>query len=157
MMITLFYTVSILIQKTFCALIVDELWIMSYVENISTKKEKKKENPRFSCEKKDAGRKECSEAEAGEGKKKTLRVSRENLFFVKRGRTTERPLFVLVGKNVSKKASERNLLRRRVKSILSRFGIQKRGFVVVVKPDARMVSFEELKNALCEFFGGKTT
>lgn len=129
---------------------------MPYVENIPTKKEKKKKDSRVSREKKNAGREERLETETGEGEKETLRINQKDLFFVKRGRAPGRPLFVSVGRNVSKKASERNLLRRRIKSIASQLGIQGKEFVIVVKPGARMVSFEELKNAVREFFGGKT-
>lgn len=58
---------------------------------------------------------------------------------------------VVVGKKVSKKAVERNKLRRRVYNAL--YQIQKQNqqtgvFIVLVKPVAAKVSFSELKDEL---------
>lgn len=60
-------------------------------------------------------------------------------------------IVVLVGKNVSKKATQRNLLKRRIKAIM-RSIIKGAGkdneFLIVVKPEARQLTFKELKEEI---------
>lgn len=145
MIINLFYTVSILIWYYFCDLIVDELWIMDYVKNISTKQEKKKENTRVSRPKTNSRGEECASAPTGTGKKKAFGVATTRFFVVRRIRGAKKPFFVSVSKNVAKKATERNLLKRRVRALFGKKDVAEGSYCVIVKPAARMVSFEELK------------
>jgi ribonuclease P protein component len=144
-MIPLFYTVSILIWKEICDLIVDELWIMDYVKNIPTKQEKKKENTRISRAKENSRGKECAATPPSKGKKEAFGVITTRFFAIHRVRGGKKPFFVSVSKNVAKEAVTRNLLKRRVRAIFRSIGKIQGSYCVVVKPAARMVSFEELK------------
>ena len=60
-----------------------------------------------------------------------------------------KPLVVVIGTRVSKKATERNLLRRRIKAIMQPI-VRKleRDFVVIVKPGAERLTYQELKNEI---------
>ena len=118
---------------------------MDYVKNISTKQEKKKENTRISRPKTNSWGKECAAAPTGAGEKKTFGVATSRFFIVRRIRGAKKPFFVSVSKSVAKKATERNLLKRRVRAIMGKNDIIGGPYCVIVKPAARMVSFEELR------------
>lgn len=125
---------------------------MTYVENIPTKKKKKEEDPRFFSEKKDSGGKKCDQTKAREGQKKALSVTTTQFFIIKKRVGSTQPLFVSVGKKVAQKAVERNLIKRRVRSIFSDLKKNNEQYSVVVKPSARMVSFQELKDDVVNAF-----
>lgn len=148
LIINLFYTVSILIWKWFCDLIVDELWIMKYVKNVSTKQEKEKENARIPRAKTNPRGEKCTPATASAGEKKTFGVTTTRFFIVRRVRSAKKPFFISVSKNVAKKATERNRLKRRVRTIFEKSSTTGGSYCVIVKPAARMVSFEELRRDL---------
>src|SRR3989344_2002038 len=66
----------------------------------------------------------------------TLKIQRDK---------NERPLTIIVGLNVSKKAVERNKVRRRIRAIMR----NKEGkYVIIVHPGATTISFQELKQQI---------
>ena len=62
-----------------------------------------------------------------------------------KGRAAKR-LVIVIGKKVSPKATERNRLKRRIRAILTEHCKKtKDAYKVIVKPEAKNLSFEELK------------
>lgn len=58
---------------------------------------------------------------------------------------------VVVGRNVAKKAVERNFLKRRIRAILRPIIKEKKEiFLIRVRPEAAQASFAELKSAISE-------
>lgn len=69
----------------------------------------------------------------------------------KPGGSQEKPLFIVLKKAEYKKATKRNLIRRRIKSIMNPLVAKREKnnhYCVIVKPGADMVSFQELKNEI---------
>jgi len=66
---------------------------------------------------------------------------------VKNQKNTERKLTIVVGTNVSKKAVERNKIRRRVRAIMQKEDKAKQ-YVIIVHPGAKNLLFQELKNQI---------
>ena len=63
----------------------------------------------------------------------------------------KKPLFVVVGKNVSKKAAERNIVKRRIKAILQKSKNKNGGdMTVIAQKAAAKASFKELENSIKE-------
>lgn len=124
---------------------------MEYVKNISTKQEKKKKDPRVSRAQKDSGREKCAQETPSKREEKAFGVITTRFFVVRKIRGAKKPFFVSVSKSVAKKATERNLLKRRIRSILKNT-IREGFYCVVVKPAAHMVSFQELKDDLSRVF-----
>lgn len=62
----------------------------------------------------------------------------------------KKPLFIVIKKTEYKKATERNLIKRRIRSVMNPFTKkQKRNdYCVIVKPGVNVVSFQELKNEM---------
>lgn len=59
-------------------------------------------------------------------------------------------LVIVVGKNTARKATERNLLKRRIRAIMQPY-VHKRqgdGFIVVARPGSAALSFRELKQKI---------
>ncbi|MDP3724969.1 MAG: ribonuclease P protein component [Nanoarchaeota archaeon] len=62
---------------------------------------------------------------------------------------TGRRLTVVVGTKVSKKATERNKIRRRVRAIMrDKKKDEGKEYVVIAHPGAKTLSFQELKNEI---------
>lgn len=60
-----------------------------------------------------------------------------------------KPLVVVVGKKVSKKATKRNLIKRRVRSIMREFiKRQKKDYTVIVGSGAKNLDFKEMKKEI---------
>jgi ribonuclease P protein component len=58
-------------------------------------------------------------------------------------------VLVSVGKNSLKKASERNLLKRRVRAVLRKVSKEKkREFLVIIKPPVKEKTFREIKEEI---------
>lgn len=63
--------------------------------------------------------------------------------------STKPRIIVIVGKAVFKKSTERNLFRRRVKSILSPLSVRlKVDFKVIAEPSAAGMNFSEIKEEI---------
>jgi len=60
------------------------------------------------------------------------------------------PLVVIISKKTAPKATKRNLLRRRIKNILQLPSSSNKKFLVVVKPSAFLISYQELEKILKE-------
>ncbi|TSA44584.1 ribonuclease P protein component [bacterium] len=61
----------------------------------------------------------------------------------------KKPVTVVVGKSVFKKAAERNLFKRRVRSVLIPIaGKESKKFWVVAKPSAAKLGFQEIKEEI---------
>lgn len=62
----------------------------------------------------------------------------------------KKPLFIVVKKTEYKKATERNLIKRRVRAITKPFLGKERkyDYCVIVKSGANVVSFQELKKEI---------
>ena len=59
------------------------------------------------------------------------------------------PLFVVVGKNVSKKATERNTIKRRIRAIMRSLSAKKTAdMTIIAKKEAIRASFNDLKKAI---------
>ena len=67
---------------------------------------------------------------------------------VKNQKNTERKLTIVVGTNVSKKAVERNKIRRRVRAIMQKEARKEKRYVVIAHPEAKNLLFQELKNQI---------
>jgi ribonuclease P protein component len=60
-----------------------------------------------------------------------------------------RRLVIVVGKAVSKKSVDRNLLKRRIRVVMRSFvGEAENDFTVIVRPEANKLSFKGLKSEL---------
>lgn len=62
-------------------------------------------------------------------------------------------IVILVGKNVSKKAVLRNLLKRRIKAIMRSIikkDSEKNNILIIVKPEALKLTFRALKEEIME-------
>ena len=58
----------------------------------------------------------------------------------------KKPLLITVGKGVAKKATERNLIKRRIRAIVRESGILEKGDVTIIaRPAVAKLSFAELK------------
>ncbi len=68
---------------------------------------------------------------------------------IKQAGTQKKPLVIAIGKKISKKATERNLLKRRIKAIMQPI-IKGSGhdFIITVKPEAINLTYRELKKEL---------
>lgn len=72
-----------------------------------------------------------------------------------RSGTEPGPLFIVVGKGVSKKATERNLVKRRIRAILLEVGrADVRGTTIIARPAARTAPYESLKRAIVAALAG---
>ena len=61
----------------------------------------------------------------------------------------KKPLFVVVGKNVSKKAIERNTIKRRIKAIVKGVAAKNKGnMAIIAKKEALRASFQDLKKGI---------
>lgn len=78
---------------------------------------------------------------------------KESLVIVKKTQSgfQKKPLFVVVGKNVSKKATERNTIKRRIRAIFKKNKDKNNSDITIIaqKPSAT-ASFEELEAAIQE-------
>lgn len=63
------------------------------------------------------------------------------------GKGLSRPVIV-ISKKVSKKATGRNLLRRRIRAIVRPFAAENSSFFIIAKPGALDLSFKELQNEI---------
>ncbi|MDP2704583.1 MAG: ribonuclease P protein component [bacterium] len=62
---------------------------------------------------------------------------------------TDKKIVIVVSKKVSPKATERNRLKRRIRAILAeRCKETKDAYKVIVKPEAKKLSFDELKQEI---------
>lgn len=68
----------------------------------------------------------------------------------KPGGSQKKPLFIVIKKVEYKKATERNLIKRRIRSVINPFIKKQKGndYCVIVKHGANVVSFQELKNEI---------
>ena len=58
----------------------------------------------------------------------------------------KKPVIVIVGSSVAKKATDRNLIRRRVRAIITPIAkAQKKSFVAIAKPEVKKALFRDLK------------
>ncbi len=72
-------------------------------------------------------------------------------FIVKRDPKNPGTLKLILGRNVAKKATERNLLKRRVRVVVQPFiGKSEAGFVIIVKPGAVRLTYGELEKELVQ-------
>mgnify|MGYP001569757848 CR=1 FL=1 len=63
--------------------------------------------------------------------------------------TQKKPVIVIVGSTVAKKATDRNLIRRRVRAIITPIAkARKKSFVAIAKPEAKKASFYDLKSEI---------
>ena len=134
--------------------------IKSYEPNISTQKEKKEKHPRILKEDQIGGWKGCSCATKAERPQKTLGLrqkrtkvaeKKESLVIIKKTPSgfQKEPLFVVVGKNVSKKATERNTIKRRIRAIMRSLSAKKTAdMTIIAKKEAIRASFNDLKKAI---------
>ena len=61
----------------------------------------------------------------------------------------ERPLEIRISSKIVKKASARNLLRRRIKAVMGDIlRVKKTGFVIIAKPKAVDLSFSAIKTEI---------
>ncbi|MEK7479274.1 MAG: ribonuclease P protein component [Patescibacteria group bacterium] len=72
---------------------------------------------------------------------------------VKTQKETGRPLTVIVGLKVSPKATERNKIKRRVRAIMQIHKKENKEYVVIVHPEAKSLSFQELKDQIARQLG----
>ncbi len=134
--------------------------IKSYEPNISTQKEKKEKHPRILKEDQIGGWKGCSCATKAERPQKTLGLrqkrtkvaeKKESLVIIKKTPSgfQKKPLFVVVGKNVSKKAVERNTTKRRIRAIIRSIAAKNTADITIIaKKEAARRSFDDLKKAI---------
>lgn len=58
----------------------------------------------------------------------------------------KKPLLITVGKNVAKKATARNLVKRRIRAIVRASGFLEKGDITIIaRPASAKLSFAELK------------
>lgn len=65
-------------------------------------------------------------------------------------KTQRKPVMIVVGTRISKKASERNLIKRRIKAIIYPI-IKKRlksDYIITANPEIKNANFEEIKGEL---------
>ncbi|MCX6788369.1 MAG: ribonuclease P protein component [Candidatus Jorgensenbacteria bacterium] len=63
----------------------------------------------------------------------------------------KKPLLITVGKNVAKKATQRNLIKRRIRAIIKKTTLLDAGDITVItKPGADKMSFAELKSFIVQ-------
>lgn len=122
------------------------------VQNLSTKEKEKSANSWFLKKKAHAGRKSDFAKKAPERKKKIggLNAVNQNLLTIKKKTRgfQKKPLIIIVNKKVSKRAVDRNLLKRRVKAIMRRFLESGGDYTIIIKPEALSLSFTELKEEI---------
>ncbi len=63
------------------------------------------------------------------------------------GKSPSRPVIV-VSKKIAKKATDRNLLRRRIRAIVRPFAAGNSSFFIIAKPGVLDLSFKELQNEI---------
>ncbi len=66
---------------------------------------------------------------------------------IKPKKSLKKPIMIIIFKNYSKKAVERNLIKRRIRAILRPF-IKENDFLVLVKPEAKQLNFLQLKEEI---------
>ena len=61
----------------------------------------------------------------------------------------KKPVMIVVGANIAKKATERNLIRRRIRAIITPIAkTRKKSFVVIAGPESKKASFCDLKSEI---------
>jgi len=72
-----------------------------------------------------------------------------SFFVVKQGPRGSKGFTLVLGKAVAKRATERNLLKRRIRAVLRPIvGDARSGFVIIVRPGANHLTFEQIKEEL---------
>jgi len=70
-------------------------------------------------------------------------------FVVKKDPKSSEGFKIVLGKSVVKKAAHRNLLKRRIRAVLRPIvGDARSGFVIIVRPGANHLTFEQIKEEL---------
>lgn len=70
-------------------------------------------------------------------------------FVVKKDPKNSEGFKIILGKSVARKATERNLLKRRIRAVLrSAISAAEHGFVIIVRPGAKSLTFRQVKEEL---------
>ena len=121
----------------------------SYEQNISTKKEKKSTDTRIFEAIEDARREKCVEKKESARKKEALGIAMNPVIVKKRkSGLQKKPLFIVIRTADVRGASKRNLLKRRIRTIVRLWLKNKKSindYTVIVKKGGDVLSFEEIK------------
>lgn len=64
----------------------------------------------------------------------------------------KKQLIIVVGKNVSKKATQRNLLKRRMRAIMQPvLKESSKDYTIIIRPEALNLSYQELRKEVTKF------
>ena len=63
-------------------------------------------------------------------------------------RNKKSPLIIVVSAKVSKKATERNKLKRRIRNIMRYYLTGDRAYKIITRPEAMKLNFQELKEEM---------
>lgn len=162
------------LQHVYSLCIIKKRFLANYVSNLSAKKEKKEANARVFKTDEDVRRKKCYSKAAQKRQEADcclMSIPKKDVSLIfRRGKLYKMPKFqlrvyekkakpfrclIICSKKVDKRATRRNLIRRRIREILRKDvaeGFPKHDVIVEVRAEARDASFRDLREELSHVF-----